>query len=1241
MPKEKGPCKEDFKKLLEARGVSTRDLKRKAEMKTKLEELIQEELQDKKGGQSVSESEVALRIKELVSAQASSSNSKTKNTNSKSADVCDELWDEVKLPNAQIISEVKASSLLFGDTRKNLLDFNKAVENILIPLRKSHQGYSDAMLLFLWLSSEVRKMILSRTNELKVDVNVTEIELLQTFGCVLRLNLFPFSDEFAYNRFCAPACSLPFQRCHEIIHVWRIAESSSQEQKSTNEHGWDNPHNLQTRYRDASGAVNKKLGAVPGSLLTYDDDAEACTSKQVFEGHVNATCIERKDGWVVIWDMLCSLETGIPKWICLREGGGQVMERTINGTNSYKFLGGELVVYDRFYTSLNATKALAEKNVRSLGVLSFSRKRDHPFDIHTFNRWTSIELINGASNRQMIYSYPGMGPTINIAQLKSTASDSHMNVLAIAVNVNSRDAKGGIVKFLLSTSQNDSGFSKIEHLASFVMVPLHVNPSLKKTLLVNAAAANDECAVACLNQLKENAKVVSEMQGDAAWGNGRHGTITASQAAPSVKACMRMHDKLNMSIDTLKIRIALSRPSSNELTECSEDSQEEGCDPSLSSNSTGWYKEAFGSLESQDDSTDPSSEVQKEIDDADGEGHEDDVEKDLLSNCQDTASSDDLREEQNILGIATSTSLEDKLKDAGASGDISHLDEHDDASHNISPLDELEALLWRNVAQSYQSVKPTAAMRLGSRVEADIIRFAAQLPIVRGSKIYRVGFVLNRSVPYAGCSPDGIFDSTHGVCLLECKTITSKCRCVFEAKTVKFVKAGEEAFYNHVPTQFRAQLLHQASVTGIPRVLLIIAAPDGPYSSVFITYDHEILQEYLNLLKHSLFQKVYGWLYPRPGESLDVPDSEIIDRIPSSAPQAVRILLSSHVPLLRALMRWRDTNRDADNEERPLPPTKVFRRGVVHFYNLGKTGVDSFCKDIAQVTNNRTSCLAWEQLAAQRYLYMCLVTGLKMAYTNSYVKSEYFMQRADMSLSEFRRQVRAFSGRITEQAYALSDEIFAFCRESVMVNIDPSPKSPGNKPYDISYTQIRGAYPEKILQLVQKRCKDANRPLSRIDFCSGIPLDDYVISATPNVTLDAKYVEQVQKLVPQCGLIPFFNEGHISTRVERWNTLSGVALRTCKYILHGQVVRETRKECWCGSKTHTILCVFCGVELCQSCFNNFHKDTVFDPSKSSSSRASKKMRSSTDESDSRPLTTPRTPVPFRLDQNPSPKRSRS
>jgi hypothetical protein len=202
--------------------------------------------------------------------------------------------------------------------------------------------------------------------------------------------------------------------------------------------------------------------------------------------------------------------------------------------------------------------------------------------------------------------------------------------------------------------------------------------------------------------------------------------------------------------------------------------------------------------------------------------------------------------------------------------------------------------------------------------------------------------------------------------------------CSHLAKVVLSVRPGEETYCKRVPKEYRAQLIHQAAVTGILKVLLVVAAPDGIESSTLITFQHDEIQSYLRLSCHPTIANLYTWFYSKA--TLPIDDKELVDLIPLEAHWKVQRLLASHVRLVRAVHCYRI------EIDKPIPPNKLFRIGIVNSYDIEKAGADGFCKDVAQAMKCMSSTLHWQQLAAARYLHMCAITTIKLYNVYNYVK---------------------------------------------------------------------------------------------------------------------------------------------------------------------------------------------------------------------------------------------------------------
>jgi hypothetical protein len=94
--------------------------------------------------------------------------------------------------------------------------------------------------------------------------------------------------------------------------------------------------------------------------------------------------------------------------------------------------------------------------------------------------------------------------------------------------------------------------------------------------------------------------------------------------------------------------------------------------------------------------------------------------------------------------------------------------------------------------------------------------------------------------------------------------------------------------------------------------------------------------------------------------------------IPSYIDPNIRNTISSHVPIVRAVFKYRESLN------KPVEPTKLFRFNLINRYDIGKAGGNTFCKFIAEMVHAKTFALSLRQLLATRYFYFPLISAANL-----------------------------------------------------------------------------------------------------------------------------------------------------------------------------------------------------------------------------------------------------------------------
>lgn len=170
-----------------------------------------------------------------------------------------------------------------------------------------------------------------------------------------------------------------FERFNTLLHGLKLVPTSTQKAS------WIPVSALEAQYREPCAAYSLQFAQFSRMSICLDDDVQGTMSFQIREdGEAAASCIVRKDGWCVVFEVVSDIATGVASWISLQESGGEVMNKFIQ---NYPFKRGEVLSHDRYYTSANSCRGLAEKNVESLGPLKEQATKQHPFDVFNLKNW--------------------------------------------------------------------------------------------------------------------------------------------------------------------------------------------------------------------------------------------------------------------------------------------------------------------------------------------------------------------------------------------------------------------------------------------------------------------------------------------------------------------------------------------------------------------------------------------------------------------------------------------------------------------------------------------------------------------------------------------------------------------------------------------------------------------------------------------------------------------------------------
>ena len=306
--------------------------------------------------------------------------------------------------------------------------------------------------------------------------------------------------------------------------------------------------------------------------------------------------------------------------------------------------------------------------------------------------------------------------------------------------------------------------------------------------------------------------------------------------------------------------------------------------------------------------------------------------------------------------------------------------------------------------------------------------------------------------------------------------------------------------------------------------------------------------------------------------------SKICDLIPLEADSSIKRLLSSHVKVLRAIHRYRFLQRKT-----PIPPTHLFRMGIIHTYDVGKAGTDTICKNVAECMAGMTFNFKWRQLAAVRFIYFFVIMAIKLVNIYKYWKQR---KRDPASVLEFRNDLNGISGPLTSAVYNLGCELCTKPFEFGTLQTRMYP--PEVTPKKVRISEILAAHPEDVVSVLKNSLYD-NYALAIKD---KLPIQPSFLSRSQNrsfVIKDEYFDSNNLACLYKKSIQPLDKKNRPSA-VKFWSTKEGMHFRTNQALLHSRKKLDGRKPCLiCLAKPRAAYaCILCGASFCLECFDVFH-----------------------------------------------------
>ena len=317
------------------------------------------------------------------------------------------------------------------------------------------------------------------------------------------------------------------------------------------------------------------------------------------------------------------------------------------------------------------------------------------------------------------------------------------------------------------------------------------------------------------------------------------------------------------------------------------------------------------------------------------------------------------------------------------------------------------------------------AMKRGQVNEAAVMNAIRGFTFIEDAR--EIGLLCRKNKPWFGVSPDGIllavrregerFERNKHVIIVEIKTGVSQAGA-HKALTnsnaeYQHCVCGDNKWFELVDKDHRAQLLMQAYVINLRRVLYVRATEHGIASVVIVEFDDAHIEAGEKAL--SGVEEVVKWLHEPSNGKL---------QYPSFVGKKEKEIVESNWWFWDLLV-WRIKQKGA------LPPTRVAKYVVQSLYNKMKPGVDGVTQ-YAAFFRSQTSKLEWEQNVGTK--------GLKRAFIASFIACRLRRRREDIydnkkydGLRKLRRKLNA-TMTIGEFTKDIADKLLQWAEERMPPN---------------------------------------------------------------------------------------------------------------------------------------------------------------------------------------------------------------
>ena len=1048
-----------------------------------------------------------------------------------------------------VISEKEALNRIhpgMGDMlRRTAAAANKAVRSCDLLTPQS----SARLRLFSSTADTVARLTAVKSIEAGADLNA--VDLGHAIGIAFLTN----TSSLSMGRKFPSSSPMSRARFAEVINAMQAfgpRPGSAQEGRSE----WTRREELVAQWLELSSALELAVGKVMGPMtpqpVSWDDDVVD------FAGHVahNAvkTIIPREaEGQTV--DVLVSVLTGmVMKAVVRGRGGLDGTSAFAEGLSADKFAD---VTFDRFYAKEPVIRALAAKNIGSLGVLLDQASAQQPFTLHDGTKTALPQMermMADITDPFTVLSFPGVGDGVFVA-----AKDGMATFMVRQRRSHSKSS--GVVRFLtaargvvradgrVDASAEADWFRTLRRdTATWVLVG-GAEPRGRVPTLTKALSLTNPPPVAAQWNGKLNADgrevQTTTQSGCVAWCSSRKGTCTGLASAALVPRVLKREP------GAFPLTEKALAPASAEIpiltdTQLVEDAEEQSelaaaalrtDDDNVAEGGGGESDDdaAVGSaaVALDDDAFTPAfsastDRVELDLDAADAVmdvvGGADHNALDVVEVPAPEAAAaagaprgGGRRAGTRARGAATSSTevaqpeaaqvnapgggTSPAATGAAAAGGAPAVPEAQltDAEFDKTLLEHVVKLQFLS---TFSGNEHTEAGHLN---EDRSDYWGQQLPWVRG--MVKTGLVKVTGVPHATASPDHLLlvelpDGSVVPAVGEHKYSKYHAVTGTQAYARIVVKVGEDSYYEAVPHKWRVQLLHQAYVMNSRYTVLLRSGPTGPSSATVIEYTMSLLEEYGTLMNSRPIRNAFPLAYNR--RNAEVSDAAFANQIPSTASPLVWYVLRSHAPSIRALDRYRE------RLGRPLPRSHALRPLMVGAYNAKRGAVDWDDMLIRWSTRGYNLKLSIEGKLTLRFFYYCLINAYRLYGAKRYWDAEFVNlseamrseRLSTLTLDQYRAGTARHAGTFADFAYDVGEELLR--RRVALGGLssgvgEAAALGPAPSPSIHGNFEVLAEFPDVARRLLKDRARrESNRQLDHRDFLTGtrFPLHDGEFSST-------------------------------------------------------------------------------------------------------------------------------------------------